>query len=106
MPMYNGPISTTIEHRVAKQFSELNGLVWTIQPSYNNKFKLVLGISVEWISCFKDESEVLLMNQYLPIQSTHTFQNDTDNQIDFLLETIKSYKQKIENNQPKSETEP
>ena len=84
---------------VAESFSSGKGLIWTLKSSYLDIFRLVIGINVTWISCFKNESEVLLYNQYLPIISTRNFENNIKNNIDHLIYTLKSYKNKIVNKQ-------
>eukprot|EP01084_Bolivina_argentea_P237826 399589_1 len=61
LPKYNGPVSTTLIDSVAHQFSNGAGLLWSIKTNYYNPFKLVIGIDVSWISCHKDESEMLLV---------------------------------------------
>eukprot|EP01083_Nonionella_stella_P153061 491292_1 len=66
-PKYNGPTSTSLERSVAHSFSKGTGLLLNIKPSYANKFKFITGISVAWISQHKNEAEVLLIDQYLPI---------------------------------------
>jgi len=73
LPKYNGPTSTTVERTVAHQFTNETGLLWTIKPSYQNYFKFVKGLSVQWISQHKNESEILILDQYLPINNTHNF---------------------------------
>eukprot|EP01084_Bolivina_argentea_P241879 405915_1 len=73
LPVYHGPLSTSLSRSVAHQFSKNMGLLWTIKPSYANKFKFIKGICVDWISQHKEESEVLLINQYLPIANTINF---------------------------------
>eukprot|EP01084_Bolivina_argentea_P284166 486914_1 len=88
-PIYNGPVSTSLDESVAHSFSETTGLIWTIAPSYSNKFKFVKGICVDWISQHKNESEVLLVNQCVPITSTRNFENDINNNVDHLLYTLK-----------------
>ena len=95
LPVYNGPISTSLDEEVATTFSQGTGLLWTIQPSYTNKFKFVIGIAVAWISCHKNEEEVLLMNQYLPIVNTINFDDDIENTVDHLLYSLKSYRREI-----------
>ena len=97
LPVYHGPISTSLEQSVAHSFSNETGLLWTIKPSYANKFKFVTGIRVDWISQHKNEEEVLLMNQYLPITSTINFDNDINNNVDHLLYSLKAYKRAILN---------
>eukprot|EP01083_Nonionella_stella_P150261 478387_1 len=47
LPIYNGPISTTLAKTVAHTFSEEKGLLWTITPSYTNQFRFIGGIQVE-----------------------------------------------------------
>eukprot|EP01084_Bolivina_argentea_P239394 402373_1 len=86
IPKYNGPISTTLEKTVAQIFSENKGLLFIIQASYTNPFKFVLGIKVDWISCHKNEAEILLINQYLPIVSTYNFERDMNIQVRHLME--------------------
>ena len=95
LPVYNGPISTSMAQEVAFKFSGGTGLLWTIQPDLVNKFKLTTGIDVTWISCHREEEEVLLMNQYLPITATENFDNDLNNTVNHLLYTIKSYRKEI-----------
>ena len=81
-PKYNGPTSTSLEKEVAHSFSEERGLVWTIKSSYSNKFRFMIGISVDWISHHKHEREILLMNQYLPIASSRKFDHDPESNVD------------------------
>ena len=85
LPIYHGAISTSVTEHVAQQFSQEKGLLWTIQPLYDNKFRMVVGIETHWISCHKNEDEVLLVNQYLPIVSTRNFDNDIESNVDHLL---------------------
>eukprot|EP01084_Bolivina_argentea_P123315 218535_1 len=94
-PKYNGPLSTSLNEHVAHSFSGGTGMMWTIKPSYSNKFKLVTGIAVSWISQHKHEAEVLLINQYLPISATRNFEDDPKNNVDHLMYTIKSYQKQI-----------
>ena len=47
-----------------------------IQSTFVNPLRFCIGISMEWISGFKHEREVLLYNQFLPIQRTETFDDD------------------------------
>eukprot|EP01084_Bolivina_argentea_P241880 405916_1 len=97
LPVFHGPISTSLKKTVAHQFSKAMGLLWTIKPSYANKFKFVKGIRVDWISQHKEESEILLVNQYLPIVSTINFENDINNNVDHLLYSLRSYRKPITN---------
>eukprot|EP01084_Bolivina_argentea_P200141 342288_1 len=96
-PVYCGPVSTTLEQSVAHSFSKAKGLIWTIKPSYNNKFKFVAGICVDWISQHKHESEILLINQHIPIASTIRFSNEINDNVDHLLYSLKSYTKTITN---------
>eukprot|EP01084_Bolivina_argentea_P170333 295165_1 len=96
-PKYNGPTSTSLEESVAHSFSKGTGLFWTIKSSYANQFKCITGIAVDWISQHKNEREVLLMDQYLPIVSATNFDDDPANNVDHLLYSIKSYKRTILN---------
>ena len=97
LPCYHGPISTSLEQRVAHQFSDGNGLIWTVQPSYTNKFRFITGIAMNFISQYKNEEEVLLYNQYLPITKTHNFENNIDANIDHLLWSLRLYQKPILN---------
>eukprot|EP01084_Bolivina_argentea_P274527 467959_1 len=94
-PKYNGPTSTSLERSVAHTFSAGKGLLWMINPSFANKFNLIIGIAVDWISQHKNEAEVLVVNQYLNIASTITFDKNIENNVDYLLYSIKSYKKLI-----------
>eukprot|EP01084_Bolivina_argentea_P146667 256739_1 len=97
IPKYNGPTSTTTVESVAQQFSNGVGVIWTIKPSFNNKYKCCLGIAVGWISQHPNEAEILLIDQYLPIRSARKFNTDDDNNTDHLLFTLKEYKKRILN---------
>eukprot|EP01084_Bolivina_argentea_P009708 18110_1 len=94
-PKYNAPISTSLEPAVAYSFSQGKGLLLTIKPSFTNKFEFLTGICVAWISQYKNEAEVLLMNQYLPIASAINFESDPKNNVDHLMYTVHSYKKNI-----------
>ena len=97
VPIYNGPISTTLTNSVARTFSEEKGLLWTITPSYANLFRFIIGIQVAWISQYKNEAEILLVNQYLPIGSTQNFEVKLSNKVDLLMEQLIKFKNKITN---------
>eukprot|EP01084_Bolivina_argentea_P308410 533296_1 len=97
IPKYSGPTSTTTREEVAHSFSNQVGMVVTIKPSFNNKFKCCMGMSVSWISHHKNEEEVLLMDQYLPITSIKNFSADLSNNVDHFLFTLKQYKKPISN---------
>eukprot|EP01084_Bolivina_argentea_P157627 274663_1 len=94
-PKYHGPVSTTSEESVATNFAEGAGLLVRIQSSFSNKFKFVTGISVSHISQYKNEQEILLMNQYLPIDNVTNFDNDINSNVDHLMHTLKTYKKII-----------
>ena len=89
LPMYNGPFSTTIAKDVAKTFCKARGLLFMIQSSYENPLRFCIGIEMISISCFKNEQEVLLYNEHLPIQKTETFDDDPKILIDHLLFSLK-----------------
>ena len=95
VPVYNGPLSTTVDQNVAASFSGGTGLLWTIQAQYYNRFKFVVGISMSWISHYSNEQEVLLINQYLPIISAKNFDDAIENNVDHLLESLRVYKAAI-----------
>eukprot|EP01084_Bolivina_argentea_P195922 335984_1 len=96
-PKYMGPTSTSLAQSVGHQFTQGAGLLWTIKSSYANKFKFVIGIAVDWISQHKNEEEILLVDQYLPISAVVNFENDLQNNVDHLIVSIKSYKKHIDN---------
>lgn len=50
---------------------------------------------VHWISCFPEECEILLTNQYLPIYKTINHEKNDQNKIDILLQQLQVYKNKI-----------
>ena len=93
--MYNGPFSTTIAQSIAKKFCNDQGLIFTIQPSYDNPLRFCIGINMTAISAFKNEQEVLLYNEYLPIQKAQTFDNDPIILMDHLLFSLLSRKSPI-----------
>eukprot|EP01083_Nonionella_stella_P279604 951104_1 len=93
-PFYNGPISTTSDLFVAHRFSNGNGLRWDIVVSYSNPFRYLYGLEVHRISWFKEESEVLVCNSYLPISKTKNYEKDEGMKIHLFLKQIKMYKQK------------
>ena len=87
---YFGPLSTTTSFSVATRFSKGNGQIFTYQPSYINPLRFCMGIDMQIISCFPDEYEVMLYHQFLPIQGTKTFGDDTDKLVNHLLHSLKS----------------
>ena len=90
LPIYFGPFSTTMAKEVATRFSNAQGLIWLIHPTYDNPLRFCIGIKMTWISCHKNEEEVLLYNQYLPIQKTDTFDDDTEVLVNHLMFSLKS----------------
>ena len=88
-PKYHGPFSSSTLKTVAHHFSDETGLYFRIMPSYSNPLQCSLGIDVQTISCFKDEREILLVDQYIPIRSAKTFQNDPSLLVDLLMFTVK-----------------
>ena len=94
-PLYNGPISTSSSKSTALSFAKGTGQIWTIQSSFRNPFKFAIGISVDWISFHSEEREVLLINQYIPIQSVKSFEFLLKNIVIHLLHSVISYKKPI-----------
>eukprot|EP01084_Bolivina_argentea_P253504 425850_1 len=94
LPKYHGPVSTTLVDTVAHQFSDGSGLLWSISTTYYNPFRFIKGISVSWISCHKNESEMLLMDEYLHITTTLNFANN-QKKIQHLCSKLMIYKEKI-----------
>eukprot|EP01084_Bolivina_argentea_P077555 140708_1 len=93
---YNGPISTTITLSVAHSFSAGKGLLWTVKSSYANPWKFVCGISVSWISQHKNEDEMLLVNQIMPVSEAINFVKNIEKKVNQLVFTLKEYKKRIE----------
>eukprot|EP01084_Bolivina_argentea_P222799 377080_1 len=87
LPYYNGIISTTISENTANQFSQNMGLLWTIKGSYSNKFKQMIGIPTDWFSAFKNESEIICFNCYIPIIETRNWGNE-DAQVNQLMKQL------------------
>eukprot|EP01084_Bolivina_argentea_P186025 320710_1 len=94
-PLYHGPISTTSADSVASRFSENKGIIWNLKTSYSNPFKCVIGIDVDWVSAFGNESEILLYNQYLPIASTINFSDTVEMKVAQLIQQLKIFKTQI-----------
>ena len=80
---------------MANSFSKNRGLIFLIKGSYSNALKRCLGIDMTAISAFNEEAEFLLFNQYIPIRSTTTFDNDDAVLVDHLLFTLKRRKAPI-----------
>merc|ERR1712048_1161196 len=95
MPKYFGPVSTTMEETVANKFSEQSGLLWTINTNYFNPFLLIIGIDVAVFTKFKNESEILLNDQYIHITQTRNFVPDIAKKIDHLMHQLKVRKTEI-----------
>ena len=95
LPMYHGPISTSLAKEVAMKFSENEGLIWKIEPNYENKFRFITGIKTEWITQYSNEEEFLLVNQYLPIVKTTNFDNNVENCVSHLLYSLLSHTKQI-----------
>eukprot|EP01084_Bolivina_argentea_P305274 527350_1 len=93
-PKYSGPVSTTLVDTVAHQFSDGVGLLFEMKTTYCNPFNFIKGIDVSWISCHKQEAEILLIDQYLHITTTIDF-SDNDTKIKHLFKKLTIYKNKI-----------
>merc|ERR1712129_259046 len=61
-----------------------------------NLWKLVVGIDVQGISQYNNESEMLLVDQYIPIAQTDNFESDLANNVDHLMYSLKEYAQRID----------
>ena len=95
LPLYFGPFSTTILKSVAKHFSKGEGLMFFIAPSFQNAFRFCVGINMEMLSAFKNESEFMMYNQTIPIKKTETFQEDMMPLVQHLLFSLKNRKTRI-----------
>eukprot|EP01084_Bolivina_argentea_P011624 21725_1 len=95
LPRYNGIFSTSTSESTAHSFSEGNGLLWSINGSYTNRFSFIKGINVQWISCHPNEFEFTLFNQHIPIKSTFHFTKTDDDKIHILMQQLKTYRKKI-----------
>ena len=95
LPLYFGPFSTTVLKSVAKHFSKGQGLMFSIAPSFQNPFKFCVGINMEMLSAFKNESEFLMYNQIIPIKKTETFSDAMELLVSHLLFSLKNRKTRI-----------
>ena len=95
IPKYHGPFSSTTARSVAQHFTNEQGLFFKMRPSYINKLKSCLGTRLESISCFKNEREILLIDQFLPITAAKTFKNTDNALVDYLLNSVKSWSSEI-----------
>ena len=82
---------------VAKKFSEGLGMIWRLQSKYGNPFKFITGVDMDGISCYSNEEEILLMNQFLPIQDTQTFEDDVEQNVIHLIFSLKTFQKPITN---------
>ena len=89
-PTYQGPFSTTVSRHVARHYSNNQGLLFSVQPSYTNPLRWVIGINMVRISCFKHEKEILLYSRTLPIQKTQAFVQNAAAGVDHFLYSLKS----------------
>lgn len=71
---FYGPLSTTWEVTVARNFAGDSGMI--LQINNDTNFKNVNAIEVDWISCHDNEQEVLLLNPQVLIQKTYVFSKD------------------------------
>ena len=96
-PKYHGPFSASTLKSVGQRFSNEMGLRFRIMPSYDNPLRHCIGIEMETISCFKHEREILLVDQYIPIRSTKTYQTNPSLLVDLIMFTVKRRKSEIRN---------
>eukprot|EP01084_Bolivina_argentea_P226735 382957_1 len=98
IPYYHGPISTTTASSVAETFCDNKGLIWELKTSYDDRFRTVTGVEMDWISAYGNESEILLYNQYLPITATvKNFSNTDVAKANQLIAKLKIFKAVIVN---------
>ena len=89
-PTYFGPFSTTLSVAVSDSFSNQKGLRLHIKSGYEDSMTRCLGIDMQSISCFKNEKEVLLVDQPIPIQRTKTWDSDDAVLINHFLYSLKT----------------
>ena len=95
LPRYLGPFSVSTSKMVAKQFSNEQGLLFSIASSYLNPFKFCVGIDMVTFTSFKNEAEILLNNQPIPIKKTETFGDAMERLVNHLLWSLKNRKTRI-----------
>eukprot|EP01084_Bolivina_argentea_P044568 81998_1 len=81
-----GPLSTTTEESVAAGFSGDAGMILQIDQETNNSN--MCAMEVDWISCHKDEKEVLLLNPNVMIRTSHVFLNNIEMKSQYLKSII------------------
>ena len=94
-PLYFGPFSTTLSRNVANTFTKEQGLRLHIKSKYGDIMKRCLGINMRCISTFKNEQEILLVDQVIPIQSTKAFKTGDEASINHLLFSLKTRRSQI-----------
>merc|ERR1712129_8742 len=90
-----GIISVTTSEFTAQSFSQCTGLLWTIASSYSNRFSLIICISTDWFSAFKNEREYIAFNSFLPIAKTKNYAQSDDEKVDILMKQLQIYKKQI-----------
>ena len=81
---------------LCNSFSNEKGLLWKLNSSYTSRYRLVIGITTDWFSTFPEEAEVLLINQYLPIQDTTNYeQGGAEGLVNQLLYMLKDWQSHI-----------
>eukprot|EP01084_Bolivina_argentea_P276825 472430_1 len=95
LPYYNGIISTTTSKNTANSFSNCTGLLWTIQASYSNRFRMLIGIPTDWFSSFKNEAEFIAFNSFIPIAETLSYARTDDEKINQLMKQLEVYSRPI-----------
>eukprot|EP01084_Bolivina_argentea_P289694 497498_1 len=84
--IFYGPLSTTTDISVAREFAGKNGMVLAIKPNINSIHKL---LNLSLISDFPQEKEILLCDHNIHIKG-YVYSNDFDNNYSY-------YKQYFEN---------
>eukprot|EP01083_Nonionella_stella_P126021 381228_1 len=78
---YYGPVSTTIDLKVARGFAGEKGQILELYPSFGAK-----GLNVSWLSNFPDENEVLYMNVSFQISNIVKISDSLQIGVDFALD--------------------
>ena len=66
-----------------------------IAPSFQNPFSFCVGINMEMLSAFKNESEFMMYNQTVPIKKTETFGDVMKQLVNHFMFSLKNRKARI-----------
>ena len=87
-PTYHGPFSTSMSSNVARTFSKGNGLTFSLQASYTDFLRFIVGINMCNISCFKHEQEILIYSQVLPIKGAKVYDKNIKRIVTHVLHSV------------------